>query len=1450
MKVASLEIELLANIARLRTDMRSAQGVVERSMSSMRRNIDMVQRALSTLGVGVGLGVLVRQAQQLTDAYINLHGQLKNATRSQAELAQAMSDVRRIATTSQANIEGVATAYARFSNNLRDTGIQQQKIADITETVALALKVNGASVAETTSAMQQLSQAFGKGKLDGDEFRTMMEASPNVMRRVADAIGVPFGALKDLAAQGKLTASVLADSLSDSAYLESLRTQAKEMYTISGAMTVLRNAVMEFVGTQAQASGVVSSLTAGIMALANNIDGIGRALLFIAATAIPTAVRALWSLSAAMLAIPGMQLVKLLSVAAGAALAFSDQLGFVQPVIDAMADSARAFGVVWDEIYGDAKKVTDELKAEVANLWQGIKDLTGDTSAKTWTDALMVGLARVADVAALVVRSIGTVIYAFNAVIADTKVALAWLARPDAISKMVAPEQSAKLEQEYQDALKSREAEIRRFNTALEGLLNFQGNKYEQAAIRAINTIHITSDAVALLDLTLPPVEPPAGIGKANSAYQTLIASIQTKIEQQRLEIATGDKASEADKLAIKITQELASGKLKLSASQRDVVTVMLATLKAGESELKQSQMLAASQKKQLDLSVAAVKSAYDEARQNEKLARQFGLTKVQVERLTVAQLQSELATAQSIGTDKDKIAALEHLIEAHQRSVVALEQTEIQEKQKAAWNQWQQDIGQIFDQVGQSLTDALFEGGKSGRDLIKSIFKALTLKILVQPVMGALQGMVTQQLGGLLGYQQPGQQGGGFDMPGGGSSIGQYLGDGISRVGSWTNSTSMMQFGNDFGVGYGLSSGAYTGALTDAQAAAFMGQGGSGGTQAGQFLGEYGGQILGYGSAIYSAIQGQYGSAIGQAIGTYIMPGIGTAVGGLIGSFADSMFGGEPQTRHGKSTVYEMTGELDLYRKHNEDEQSEAFYSSIEDMTRAAITGIENTFNLLGVNATLESLRARTDISQTGKGDGVSSGGAVLVNGQWREIGIPHSSDDTQFGYGGWSDAPVLPRLQVDLQMTMLEAFQAAAAEMPRAINAALDGIDIRSLDETGVATLAATINDMIVGAQALSAAMELLPFENLKNQSLDTYMSIIQLTGGLQNLQQLQASYIDNYYTEAEKQALQIESLGRVFESVGLVMPAVTNNADQMKAAFRGIMDSLDLTTEAGQRAYAALLGIQDGFAGLANSVGAVMGTMGMSAVDVAKSAFSALQAAVQRERDSINAQALAQQKALQDAMKGVSASVSELTGLTGKLQSALNSMTRTIDTQASFIWAQNRIDRALSVAKLTGVMPEGPDFDAALQAIQRPDAALYESFEDFQAAQLKSANLVKDLNELAGDQLSSQKSQLQTLEDQLQQNKDWQDAEMQRLDDILDTAKSQLDSALGLNESLMSLPEALAALAAAIAALGGGGANSYFAGNPDVRAAFEQGLFGDMTAAQAADWHYVQYGSTEGR
>lgn len=246
--------------------MRDAGARAEQQTTALDAATRKLQGALALLGVGAGVGAIIRMA----DEYTKYNAQIKLATQSQREYSAAVDEVRRIANLAQQDLAATGTLYARIANGTRELGVQQKQVAAITETVNLALKVSGATAAESASAQLQLSQAFASGTLRGEEFNAVNEAAPRLMKALADGMGVPIGALRNMATEGQITSKIMADVLPGA--LAQLREEAKQVQTIGGAFTVLKNNIMEFVGVQAQASGTVSVLTTGTEALANNLN--------------------------------------------------------------------------------------------------------------------------------------------------------------------------------------------------------------------------------------------------------------------------------------------------------------------------------------------------------------------------------------------------------------------------------------------------------------------------------------------------------------------------------------------------------------------------------------------------------------------------------------------------------------------------------------------------------------------------------------------------------------------------------------------------------------------------------------------------------------------------------------------------------------------------------------------------------------------------------------------------------------------------------------------------------------------------------------------------------------------------------------------------------------------------------------------------------------------------
>ncbi|MGK5020767.1 tape measure protein [Janthinobacterium sp. LB2P10] len=264
-RIDSLEAR---NAARDLNNLRDAGSRAEQSTSGLEAATRKLQGALAFLGIGTGVGAIIKMA----DEYAKFTAQLRLATASQSDFAKAYASVKAIAKESQQDLASTGVLYARIANGTRELGTTQKQVADITKTINLALRVSGATAQESASAQLQLSQAFASGALRGEEFNAVNEAAPRLMKALADGMGVPIGALKKMASEGEIASKVMAEVLPKA--LGGLEEENKKIQTISGSFTGLKNEALEFFGMQAQANGTVSIITTSIGYLAEHLDAL------------------------------------------------------------------------------------------------------------------------------------------------------------------------------------------------------------------------------------------------------------------------------------------------------------------------------------------------------------------------------------------------------------------------------------------------------------------------------------------------------------------------------------------------------------------------------------------------------------------------------------------------------------------------------------------------------------------------------------------------------------------------------------------------------------------------------------------------------------------------------------------------------------------------------------------------------------------------------------------------------------------------------------------------------------------------------------------------------------------------------------------------------------------------------------------------------------------------
>jgi tape measure domain-containing protein len=187
---------------------RALQGVQNRT-NALERSFGGLKAAIG----GVGLGLLARQAVKTSINFDKLNLRLGLLTKATGDFSAA----QKIATDGQKlfglsateALEGVTNITAR----LKPLGVSLEDIRTTFIGFNTAAKLGGANAQEASNAFRQLAQALGSGRLAGDEFRSVSEQIPLILKPLADELDVDVGKLKELAAQGKLTSDVVIRAL-------------------------------------------------------------------------------------------------------------------------------------------------------------------------------------------------------------------------------------------------------------------------------------------------------------------------------------------------------------------------------------------------------------------------------------------------------------------------------------------------------------------------------------------------------------------------------------------------------------------------------------------------------------------------------------------------------------------------------------------------------------------------------------------------------------------------------------------------------------------------------------------------------------------------------------------------------------------------------------------------------------------------------------------------------------------------------------------------------------------------------------------------------------------------------------------------------------------------------------------------------------------------------------
>ena len=666
---------------------------------------------------------------------------------------------------------------------------------------------------------------------------------------------------------------------------------------------------------------------------------------------------------------------------------------------------------------------------------------------------------------------------------------------------------------------------------------------------------------------------------RLEKAGQDELRTILNRNQALQQQVDLGRELTPVEQEQLKLTQLLAAGKITLGQADQELARITIARSAAMERDLAYMKATRAEN----DAAVAATDRSIEQLQAETEKQREaneaFGRTADQITLLKAARL-AEMAVAADkraqlldeidwtgrLGDQQRELAAAYRAA-----SEEATRGASIQAAQRAA-DEWKK----VWDQVGQSLSDALMNGGKSAADYLKGLFRSLVLRPVIQAVVQDSGNWVAQVLGG-------------SSSGGGTSGVGGWMQSGSQAMSLYSAMSSGTGLAGSVGTTVFGNSAAYGAAIGTTNIGA--------GSQAAMLAAQTGEFGAAGATATSSAAAG---AGSGAASSASTLGWIGAIVAGVYKANKDYSegFRRDQAKDVSKQFGYGVGGyESDLAN----------FYSKLGLSNRWAdlLSGSTAVAKIFGraaprVSGTglMGTLGGDDGASLNDYRDVIAKGGLFRRSKRWTDVGGRNDEASDMLGkavsavqdqtrayaevVGIGSDAISTYTRTIKVQLSGLNAEQQAAAlkrevdvytvELNRLVGAPLAGLAKvgETLDQTltRVGTTMKSVNAVLksLGQTALKASVD----------GAGAASDLADAFGGVANFTSAANQYVQDYYTKAEQSAIQTQVMTDAFAKLGLKLPT-------SRAELRKLIEQQDLMTQSGRDTYASLIGLSAAFASI---------------------------------------------------------------------------------------------------------------------------------------------------------------------------------------------------------------------------------------------------------------------------
>ena len=313
-------------IARISGQLKSLEGKAEQASSSLSSRLSNVFKspiqsvksfiaACGPLGAAVASGFAVEKVMQFasavsktSDAMALMRSRIDLINDGHQSTQELLDKIHASANSARSSYQDTVNVVGKLGILAKEAFSSNDEMIFFAQQMNKQFQIGGSSIQEQTAAMYQLTQAMAAGRLQGDEFRSIMENAPLLAQAISREMGVSMGTLRELSSQGLITADIIKAAMVNSAE-ETNAKFAQLPMTFESIATLLGNNFLQAfepvwaeLGNMANSSFVQEALpviSQGFSVLGQTVL-VAMDALSAAFAIVTTAVATMWDISAAL----------------------------------------------------------------------------------------------------------------------------------------------------------------------------------------------------------------------------------------------------------------------------------------------------------------------------------------------------------------------------------------------------------------------------------------------------------------------------------------------------------------------------------------------------------------------------------------------------------------------------------------------------------------------------------------------------------------------------------------------------------------------------------------------------------------------------------------------------------------------------------------------------------------------------------------------------------------------------------------------------------------------------------------------------------------------------------------------------------------------------------------------------------------------------------------------